>query len=781
MITIQNYNDKKSNINWKDLPEAVTKNRKAVEEMFDLYGEDEDIDKMINTFLGKVNEGYKQATATGKTKSAAKTKPTPKKKLPVERVQGGWNYPEKNETIADVVKGSKLFKLYAPKPQQAIVLQSDEHIDTIKKLEKDLAAIPTKEQGGKIMDQKIYAHYFYGGSDWYVMDRSRGDREPFGYAILNGDLQMAEAGYLPLAEFQTSKKVELDFFFNQGQTLKSVLKKQYPSEFAEEVKKIAPKKAAPAKKSVKKAVNVTTVDSYSEEFKLLRRFLNATKKENLSFRQVHLLWMAFNKAAVSRKVRKSSDKADEFTEAQKGIEKIFGQVEFSERAKKNGVKLNIENEKLIKNLQKYISSTKINYAVTLLRSFIGFQGTQPGIDKANRLLKKINNAFAKDRIDKTNRLYDELMRAKEELRDYIKTPANDVEVDMIGLSAPRDLCTNRIKCEGLNSKGQLNDGYRFLKGGAVVKTKKKSKTAKPLKKRIKKKGLKQPEIVVQREQEFVEPTQDKIIEPIEKPEPVEVQSAAKPQTKNPAPKKRSTGRGKNLSEAMANSSENVVFTTGGNIGKFLGKLEKKPVHSVVTTLDAEQGAGKTRFFFQVINEVANTGARVLFYSLEEHPQSKLFKDKISQYIDPSNYENITVIDEVVDWNKEKATINEHDHIFVDSFQKLPPIDLDKDIRKAFNGKFFYLIYQQTGTKAMRGGSKAAFDGDIILKIEKGKDYRDHFVYANKNRYNDAPGLKFNICNRSLVQAPGSEWETEQHANSRISPNAVVRLIATPIF
>ena len=33
---------------------------------------------------------------------------------------------------------------------------------------------------------------------------------------------------------------------------------------------------------------------------------------------------------------------------------------------------------------------------------------------------------------------------------------------------------------------------------------------------------------------------------------------------------------------------------------------------------------------------------------------------------------------------------------------------------------------------MRGGSKAAFDGDQILKVEKFPDYKENNVYANKN-------------------------------------------------
>ena len=134
-----------------------------------------------------------------------------------------------------------------------------------------------------------------------------------------------------------------------------------------------------------------------------------------------------------------------------------------------------------------------------------------------------------------------------------------------------------------------------------------------------------------------------------------------------------------------------------------------------------------------MNVLAGMGHKVLFYSLEEHPASKLFKDKVSQYIAPANLQNIAVIDEVRDWSKERSSIEAHDANFIDSFQKLPDLDLDLDIRKAFNGKWFFIIYQQTGTKTMRGGSKAAFDGDQILKIEKNEDYRENKVYANKNR------------------------------------------------
>ena len=53
---------------------------------------------------------------------------------------------------------------------------------------------------------------------------------------------------------------------------------------------------------------------------------------------------------------------------------------------------------------------------------------------------------------------------------------------------------------------------------------------------------------------------------------------------------------------------------------------------------------------------------------------------------------------------------------------------------------------------MRGGSKSQFDADIVLFTEKKEDYRNNYVYADKNRYQDKPldQLKFNIYSRKLV-------------------------------
>ena len=60
-------------------------------------------------------------------------------------------------------------------------------------------------------DKKIYLHFFMGGSDWYIAEYDGKDTF-FGFAILNGDMQNAEWGYVSFQELKSVKYkfVEVD-------------------------------------------------------------------------------------------------------------------------------------------------------------------------------------------------------------------------------------------------------------------------------------------------------------------------------------------------------------------------------------------------------------------------------------------------------------------------------------------------------------------------------------------------------------------------------------------
>lgn len=81
---------------------------------------------------------------------------------------------------------------------------------------------PTKERLSKIpklyetediplKDKLIHLHFFIGGCDWYIAETDSEDLF-WGFAILNGDMDMAEWGYISFNELKALKVgfVEID-------------------------------------------------------------------------------------------------------------------------------------------------------------------------------------------------------------------------------------------------------------------------------------------------------------------------------------------------------------------------------------------------------------------------------------------------------------------------------------------------------------------------------------------------------------------------------------------
>ena len=177
--------------------------------------------------------------------------------------------------------------------------------------------------------------------------------------------------------------------------------------------------------------------------------------------------------------------------------------------------------------------------------------------------------------------------------------------------------------------------------------------------------------------------------------------------------------------------------------RFLGDVELKESESTVITIGGGAGSGKTRFAFQFINALAQN-YKVGHASLEEHPDSKLYYDKVKQYLDSTALANVEA-PEIKNLQQLDELIQRNEVIVIDSFAKLRELDsrfmLDRDLRKKYNSKLFLLIYQLTGDGKMRGGSESEFDGDIILLTHVSPDYRENYIYPKKNRYNALPATQ----------------------------------------
>ena len=226
-----------------------------------------------------------------------------------------------------------------------------------------------------------------------------------------------------------------------------------------------------------------------------------------------------------------------------------------------------------------------------------------------------------------------------------------------------------------------------------------------------------------------------------------------PVTSLPAPRQ-------TLAQQLATRPEvrESFFVADEQMSLFLGALEKKTKDSLVITLTGKQGSGKTRFAFQFMNALAQR-YRVGHASIEEHPESVLYEEKAYQYLNDTALEHITAQD-VRSLAELDMMIRTNEVIVIDSFQKMrelaPKFEVDKDLRKKYDGKLFLVIFQQTADGKMRGGSKSQFDGDIILFTETFPDYRENYVYPDKNRYNKRPAteLQYSIYEqRMLATAP----------------------------
>ena len=199
---------------------------------------------------------------------------------------------------------------------------------------------------------------------------------------------------------------------------------------------------------------------------------------------------------------------------------------------------------------------------------------------------------------------------------------------------------------------------------------------------------------------------------------------------------------------------------------FLGALEKKTKDSLVITLTGKQGSGKTRFAFQFMNALAQR-YRVGHASIEEHPESVLYEEKAYQYLNDTALEHITAQD-VRSLAELDTMIRTNEVIVIDSFQKMrelaPKFEVDKDLRKKYDGKLFLVIFQQTADGKMRGGSKSQFDGDIILFTETFPDYRENYVYPDKNRYNKRPAteLQYSIYEQCMLATASEEPALPAH-------------------
>lgn len=218
---------------------------------------------------------------------------------------------------------------------------------------------------------------------------------------------------------------------------KTTQKKESPCDeaienYLENKKEAREKASAKSKRNrIKNALDKENVNFYNAEFRLLRRFKNlVTKKGNATFRSVQLLYMAFQKHSVARKVRKSSDLANLYEICNKKLTKLYEAI----APKKQNVNITFSDKDVLEQLKKLVDNKKVDYAISLMNRVINIQGTAPEDKKVERLISSIENAFKNGRVDERSRLYDDLVKAKKELKRYVDDKIEKIPTTNYGLS-----------------------------------------------------------------------------------------------------------------------------------------------------------------------------------------------------------------------------------------------------------------------------------------------------------------------------------------------------------
>ena len=169
-----------------------------------------------------------------------------------------------------------------------------------------------------------------------------------------------------------------------------------------------------------------------------------------------------------------------------------------------------------------------------------------------------------------------------------------------------------------------------------------------------------------------------------------------------------------------------TFTLSGNIGKFLGELER---YKLAIGLSGDPGTGKSYFSVSLAKTFSSKDLTVAYYSLEMGIGRKLQNamehydvDGMVDVFDNPSLEDV----------KEKAEM--YDVVIVDSFVKLNcyAIELD-NLRHEFPKTIFIFILQKNAQGQNRGGSALDYDADMVMDLIFDKEGKRQ-VYMKKSRY-----------------------------------------------
>lgn len=285
---------------------------------------------------------------------------------------------------------------------QYLAMQKAELNPVKRKVYTTIMAMPIIGAG----QSKYFLHYFTPSSDFYISEIDLGtNQQDFGFAILNGDLQMAERGYISIDEMIKAKKpAELDLYFDpiSHKDLMEELEEKYAGK-----EKISSKEKYTTESEIEEILNDFIEMEHEEVLPEYRRL------EENNEHTANLMLMAA-RVGNSTQINTAKKMYNE------QIEKGFVDADLREKTNKLYYELHDEfREKYLKVDKPTISDEKINELInrTIAQVFIAY-GT-------NTEIKSIDEVVSDNQID----VHFELIREIDGMRDITKKAEIHISFD----------------------------------------------------------------------------------------------------------------------------------------------------------------------------------------------------------------------------------------------------------------------------------------------------------------------------------------------------------------
>jgi hypothetical protein len=184
-------------------------------------------------------------------------------------------------------KFKKIKDFFNPSELKVVQANVSEYSDSIINLYKYIKDIPELDATDGDAEKMVYLHYFSSSSDWYVIELGKGDifdddnemqKEAFGYAILNGDMQNAEYGYMNIDEIK--EYAELDLYFTP-QNINDIIRKHEGQYDYEEMSHELDKATDIVEQEVENP-EVTEIKEFIETLQLIFEYSSKKEKKQIT-------------------------------------------------------------------------------------------------------------------------------------------------------------------------------------------------------------------------------------------------------------------------------------------------------------------------------------------------------------------------------------------------------------------------------------------------------------------------------------------------------------------